>query len=299
MRFKISKQDFLTNVYKVNKYTAELFGYFFFNPYFTIKFIYTIMVDYHIHTILSDGKSTHEECLQYALKSGLQEIGFSDHVCLKFPDWATRKAHFEKMKSILLDLKQRKNLPFSIKFGIEADYLRGQEMAIQKSIALFPVDYVIGSIHYIEDWNFDTHPKDYKHVDIDQFYIDYFQLLDECSRSGLFDILGHIDIPKKFGYYPSFSLLPYYEKMAKVFAHSDIVYELNTSGLDRTCKAFYPDDDFIKACFSQNVPVTLGSDAHRANDIGKYFNQAIEKLKAIGYRKIAVFNQRKRNFIQL
>jgi len=257
------------------------------------------MVDYHIHTILSDGKSTHEECLQYALKSGLKEIGFSDHVCLKFPDWATRKAHFEKMKSIIVELKQRKNLPFSIKFGIEADYFRGQEKAIEKSIALFPVDYVIGSIHYIGDWNFDTNPNDYKRVDIDRFYTEYYELLQEAAESKLFDFLGHIDIPKKFGFYPSFNLEPIYEQTARIFAQTDTVYELNTSGLDRTCKEFYPSDEFIKICFNHNVPITLGSDAHRANNIGKYFNQAVEKLKATGYRKMAVFTRRKRDYILL
>lgn len=257
------------------------------------------MVDYHIHTLLSDGKSTHEECLQYALKTGLKEIGFSDHVCLKFPEWATQKAHFEKMKNILLEIKQRKDLPISVKFGIEADYFRGQEKAIEKSISLFPVDYVIGSIHYIRDWNFDTHPKDYIHLDIDQFYEEYFQLLQECAASKLFDILGHIDIPKKFGYYPSFNLKTIYEKTAKVFAQSDAVYELNTSGLDRSCKAFYPSDEFIQICFNNNVPVTLGSDAHRANNIGKYFPVAIDRLKSIGYRMIAVFSNRKRDFITI
>jgi len=279
------------------KISLFIIGYFLFNPYFTVKFILAIMVDYHIHTILSDGKSTHEEYLQYALKSGLQEIGFSDHICLKFPEWATRKAHFEKMKSIILDLKQRKNLPFSIKFGIEADYFRGQDKAIRKSIAFFPVDYVIGSVHYIGDWNFDTNPADYKNLDIDRFYKDYFQLLQECAKSKLFDILGHIDIPKKFGYYPTFNLTPLYEKTAEIFAQSNSVFELNTSGLDRSCKEFYPSDEFIKICFNHNVPVTLGSDAHRANHMGKYFSQAVEKLKSTGYRKIAVFTQRNRDYM--
>lgn len=257
------------------------------------------MIDYHIHTFLSDGKNSHQECLEYASSKGLKEIGFSDHVCLKFPEWSTKKAHFEKMKEIILEIKRRKDLPFKVKFGIEADYFRGQEKSIRKSISFFPVDYVIGSIHYIGDWNFDTNPKDYKNLNIDQFYKDYFKLLQESAVSGLFDILGHIDIPKKFGHYPSFDLNPLYLETASIFAQSDIVYELNTSGLDRACKEFYPSDQFIEACFKHNVAVTLGSDAHIAKNIGKYFLPATDKLKSVGYRKIAVFNNRKRSFVAL
>ncbi|MEE4197087.1 MAG: histidinol-phosphatase HisJ family protein [Bacteroidales bacterium] len=257
------------------------------------------MVDYHIHTLLSDGRSTHDECLAFATDSGLQEIGFSDHVCLKFPDWSTKKAHFEKMKNILLEIRQRDDLPFSVKFGIEADYFPGQEPAIQKLISLFPVDYVIGSIHYLQDWNFDTNPKDYQQLDIDRFYQDYFRVLQQCAHSKLFDFLGHIDIPKKFGYYPSFDLKPFYEATAKVFAQNNTVYELNTSGLDRPCKAFYPSEEFVRICFEHNIPVTLGSDAHHAHAIGKYFSRAVDLLKSTGYREIAVFTQRKRNYIPI
>ena len=46
--------------------------------------------------------------------------------------------------------------------------------------------------------------------------------------------------------------------------------------------------------FKENVPVTLGSDAHHENDIAQYFPEAIKMLKEIGYRKIATFHNRKR-----
>jgi len=41
--------------------------------------------DYHMHTTLSDGQNTHEEMVLSAIDKGLEEIGFSDHFCIKQP----------------------------------------------------------------------------------------------------------------------------------------------------------------------------------------------------------------------
>ena len=207
----------------------------------------------------------------------------------------------EQFTNIITDISRIKNevRDVNIKFGLEVDYIEGKESEINDYIEKFPLDYVIGSVHYVNDWNFDTNRGEFKNIDIDQFYKDYFVLIQKAARSGLFDIIGHIDIAKKFNYFPSFDLKPYYEKTARILSKSDVVIELNTSGLDKPCKEFYPGNTFLQICYLQNVPVTLGSDAHFASDIARYFPETILKLKSIGYRKIATFKNRNRSFINL
>lgn len=256
------------------------------------------MIDYHTHSEYSDGIHTYDELVQSAILKGIQEIGFSDHLCLHYPDWAVPEKKFNHLKQEILAIKKKYKAP-NIKFGLEVDYIAGMENEIKEHIEAFPVDYIIGSVHYIESWNFDTNPADYKNVDIDTFYRDYYQLIQEAARTGLFDIMGHIDVPKKFGHYPSFDLDPVHQKTAKVFAKSDVVIEINTGGLDLPCRDFYPGKKFLKECYVQNVPVTLGSDAHSATELGRYFEQAKTLLKQIGYRKIAVFTNRKRSFTEI
>ena len=63
---------------------------------------------------------------------------------------------------------------------------------------------------------------------------------------------------------------------------------------NKPCAEFYPDTDFLHKCFHANIPITLGSDAHEANQIGQYFGKAKELLKSIGYRKIATFDRRRK-----
>lgn len=257
------------------------------------------MIDYHIHTCFSDGADTHEDCVRKAIKMGLAEIGFSDHICLNNPKWSVDKNDYQLMIETILSFQNSDELPLKVRFGLEVDYLPGKEKEIKEVLEQFPVDYLIGSVHYIKGWNFDTINKGYNKQDINKLYSDYFKLIQNAAMSGLFDIIGHADVIKKFNYYPSINLDNLYRETATIFKKSNVVVELNTSGLSKPCKEFYPSNDFLKYCFFNDVPVTLGSDAHQSNDISKNFSLATEKLKETGYRKIAVFEKRKRSFINL
>jgi len=83
-------------------------------------------------------------------------------------------------------------------------------------------------------------------------------------------------------------------KIAKILALKYTAVEINTSGLRKPAKEIYPSDSIIEILFNMNVPVTLGSDSHKAEDVGYMFGKTIEKIKKIGYRKISGFTQRKR-----
>lgn len=255
------------------------------------------MIDYHIHTKYSDGKSTHTEYIQKAIEIGLEEIGFSDHYCVNFPKWAI-KAHDEKLITNQID--EYKNLRgIRVKYGYECDYIEGKEQQVKEFIENLPLDYVIGSVHYIKDWNFDTRKDDFIDLDIDQFYLDYFDQLKKAIESGLFDIIGHIDLAKKFNFFPSYNLDELYEGIAKSLKKNNVAFELNTSGMDKDCKEFYPSDKFLNVLCKHQVNVTLGSDSHKKEHLARYFDLAIAKLKKIGFEKIATFSNRKISYIKI
>lgn len=257
------------------------------------------MVDYHIHSLYSDGKSTYLEIISEAQNKGIIELGFSDHLCIHYPEWAVKMDDFDKLIQAFNDIKEIEAGNIKIKFGLEVDYIEDREDEIHKLLNRFPLDYTIGSVHYVGDWNFDTKENDYGKVDIDKFYQNYFRILQKAAKSGLFDIIGHADLVKKFNYYPSFNLNPFYKTTAKIFAESGVAIELNTSGKNKPCREFYPSDKFLEYCFLYNVPVTLGSDAHLAIDVAQYFSEAILKLRTIGYNQLAIFENRQRNFLWL
>jgi len=159
------------------------------------------LVDYHMHSILSDGKNTYEEMAMAAIDKGLEEVGFTDHLCLKPVDWSMKQIDIPVMTSQISDLKEKLGGRINIRFGIEVDYLPGYEDELHELISQIPVDYVIGSVHFIDDWNFDTDQSLYGKWSNDELYEKYFTLVQEAAQSGLFDIIGHIDIIKKFRVY--------------------------------------------------------------------------------------------------
>lgn len=256
------------------------------------------MIDYHVHSIFSDGKNTYQDYILEAERVGLNEIGFSDHICINYPKWAVKLSDFDQVDNEIKQLKLKsKNV--NIRYGFEVDYIENREFEISNLLKKFSVDYIIGSVHYVNDWNFDINKKDFLKKDIDQFYKDYYSLVQKAAKSKLFDIIGHIDLAKKFNYFPSFNLTEVFNQTAIILKESDMVFELNTSGKDKDCKEFYPSDQFLKILYEHKVPVTLGSDSHSINHLGRYFNEAISKLKKIGYKQLSIFKNRKRRFIDL
>ena len=77
------------------------------------------LVDYHIHTLLSDGNADHDSMISAALNMGLKEIGFSDHICLKDVEWAMNRDRIPEMVEALMNIRYRPSI--SVKWGVEMD----------------------------------------------------------------------------------------------------------------------------------------------------------------------------------
>jgi len=258
-----------------------------------------MLPDYHMHTNFSDGKNSHDEMVASASFKGIAEIGFSDHISIKPVDWAMDLSNIPFMIERIESLQKNDNIPIKIKFGGEVDYYPGMEKEIAELIDTIPFDYTIGSVHFLGDWNFDTDIRPYDQINIDKFYTDYFKLVQQSANSGLFDVIGHCDLAKKFRYYPSFRLERLYEETAKIFRKSGVVVELNTSGRIKPCEEFYPSAVFLEKLAKHKVPITLGSDAHVEQNIGQFFVEALSELKALGYKEIIAFNKRQRSSIRI
>lgn len=264
--------------------------------------------DYHIHTRrCGHAAGAPGAYVAAARAAGLKEIGFADHIPMYWlpeaerdPGLAMREEELAEYVAEVARLREE-NPDLTIRLGIEADFLPGQTEKLAAVLSKFPFDYVIGSVHYIDGWGFD-HPDKlagYGMRDIREIYNDYFLLLQEAARSGLFDIVAHPDLVKKFGYRPEGDLRPWYEETAAVFAAGGVCVEVNTAGLRAPVGEIYPALDFLKACRERNVPATAGSDAHAPAQVGYAWEQALEWLQAAGYREAAVFEKRRRRLVLL
>jgi histidinol-phosphatase (PHP family) len=261
--------------------------------------------DFHMHTPLCrHATGEPEDYARRALEIGLTEIGFSDHSPMRqddFDEWRMRNdqldEYVEKVRRAQRDFPQ-----LTIRLALEVDYLPGHEEWIRDLAARHPWDYLIGSVHYVSDtWAVDSPHKlsEWKNRDAFEVWSIYVERLTMAAQTGFFEIIGHADLPKKFGHRPDRDCTPLYQKFLTAAKKHNCAIELNTSGLRKDCREIYPSREILQLAFNKDVPITFGSDAHAPHEVGMNFAEAVQLSRAIGFREFVRFVQRKRQWVTL
>lgn len=258
----------------------------------------TPFADYHMHTPLCGhavGKP--EAYAAQAVRVGLQEIGFSDHAPLVTGPDPKITMSFKELPVYyqMIEEVQAKFLGnLAIKMGLEADFIPGFEADTEEIINDYPYDYIIGSVHYIGEWGFDN-PDDrsgWTEKDVNAVYREYYDLLRQSAKSKLFDIMGHVDLVKKFGHRATENMTGEIKETAKAFKAAGVAVEINTAGLRKPVGEMYPAPDALKIYCKAGIPLTFGSDAHDPKDVGKDFDKALALAKSVGYKEYVIFKKR-------
>ena len=262
----------------------------------------SLPADYHMHTPLCRHAAGEPvEYAQHAVAIGLTEIGFSDHSPMardNFDNWRMNLSqldeYVEKVRRAQKDFPQ-----LTIRLALEVDYLPGHEDWIRDLAGRHPWDYFIGSVHYVsESWAIDDPQKlsEWKHRDSFEVWQVYFERLTKAAASKLFEIIGHADLPKKFGHRPPTGWEKLYGPFLDAAKNAGTAIELNTAGLRKDCKEIYPHRAVLAAAHQRGVPITFGSDAHAPAEVGMNFREAIELAHSVGYRESCRFTRRERRF---
>ena len=152
-------------------------------------------------------------------------------------------------------------------------------------------------MHYVSDsWDIDNPAKlsEWKKRDAFAVWSAYFERLTMAAESKLFEIIGHVDLPKKFGIRPAQDCTPLYKKFLDAAKNNNCAIELNTAGLRKDCKEIYPSREILKLAFQKGVPITFGSDAHKPEEVGMNFAEAIALARSVGYQECYRLAQHKR-----
>jgi len=270
-----------------------------------------MLIDYHMHTRLTDGTGEPVDYAKVALERGLDEIGCSDHAPLGDDSaiqqlgleeyrgsWNMRLADLDTYVGMVREAQQR--FPqLSIKLGLEVDYFPSRGAWVRELAAKHPWDYFLGSVHFVSGWPVDASAKHWEGRDVAERWHAYFDLWAQAARSRLFDSLAHPDLPKKFGFKPKMAFTDIYQDALRAVKDCDGAIEVSTAGLRKPCREIYPGEEFLRIARDLEVPITLGSDAHIPQDVGSDFNKAVVLARACGYDAICRFTQRNREFVKL
>lgn len=178
--------------------------------------------------------------------------------------------------------------------GIEADWIGGHESLVTGALERHDFDVVLGSVHFIDDWAFDDPDLRARYAEWtpDQLWERYFRDLEEAAATGLYDVMAHPDLVKKFGVRPLVDPGRLYREAAATFAEAGVAVEVNTAGLRKPCAEIYPSLELLRCCRDAGVPATVGSDAHRPEEVGAGWGAARDLLLAAGYTSVVVFRSR-------
>ncbi|MEY2466600.1 MAG: histidinol-phosphatase family [Verrucomicrobiota bacterium] len=260
--------------------------------------------DLHMHTPLC--RHATGEPVDYAkraLELGFEEIGFSDHSPMRQDDFDNWRMRFDQLEEYVEKVrKAQRDFPqLTIRLALEVDYLPGHEEWIRELAARQPWDYFIGSVHYISDsWAIDDPTKlsEWKNRDSFEVWSVYFELLTQAAATGLFEIIGHADLPKKFGHRPTQDCTPLYEKFLTAAKKHNCALDVNTAGLRKDCQEIYPSREILQLAFQKGVPITFGSDAHASEEVGMNFAEAIQLARSVGYTHCWRLAQRQRESVK-
>ena len=107
-----------------------------------------------------------------------------------------------------------------------------------------------------------------------------------------FDVVCHLDLIKKFGFQPKWSISKEMDNILQIIHDKGLTLEINTSGLNHPVGEIYPSVEIIQRSRELMIPVTLGSDAHKPQNIGRHFDKALSILSNAGYQYLTVFDHR-------
>jgi len=262
------------------------------------------MIDYHVHTArCGHARGEMVDYVRRARELSLKELGFADHLPLLTREDPTLTMSMDELGEYvrMVETLKEEFPDIKIKTGIEADFLPGLEEETARLIGAYDFDYVIGSIHFIDGWGFDDsrYIEGYKIYDVYELYAKYFALVEGAARSGLFDVIGHLDLIKKYNFKPDADITPLVKGAVAAIEEAGMCIEINTAGLRKPVGEMYPGEEILTLCRETGVPVTLGSDAHSPEQVGMDFDKAIEVATRAGYDRIVTFTNRKRGYISL
>jgi histidinol-phosphatase (PHP family) len=246
--------------------------------------------------------------IEAAIDSGLDIIGISDHTPYfsreedhPYPHITMPKSQFPDYVNEVLNLKKMYAGKIEVLLGIEADFFPDLVEDYRPNFDLYPFDYIIGSIHHVDGisifrkgrWDALSTQEKIRTKET------YYSLIEQSARSGMFQILGHIDAMK--GYYPAFSSVQTaaVEHTMKVIGEHDIAIEINTSGKTKDVGGWYPADDILEKALHYGVKVTFGSDAHDPERVGDDLEAVRVQLKKIGFKDWVYFKEKKRITVTL
>jgi histidinol-phosphatase (PHP family) len=253
--------------------------------------------DYHIHSRFSeDAHDPMEDLCNQAVSLGIPEIGFTEHWDAgpyeKNPFFFQPEPWIKELHRLQEFFKEQLIIRAGLEVAEPHLYPRQYISLMEK----YPFDYIIGSVHWVGP-NFMFDESYIKQNTPDGIYEPYFHELEKMVSTSKIDIVAHFDIPVRtakvlIGYDPQ-----KYEnrirRILQIIIERNMVLEINTAGYRKQLNNIMPDPIILKWYYEMGgYQISLGSDAHKLNQVGANLDKALDMITSIGFINITSFEKR-------
>ncbi|MDR7072582.1 histidinol-phosphatase [Fictibacillus barbaricus] len=269
-----------------------------------------MLTDYHAH--LEKGTLSIDYLKQFvetAKQKGIKEFGISEHAYhfyetknIVSKPWMEERRFYTMDDYVKLFYKAN-DLGMDVRMSIEMDYTPGRHNEMESFISSYPFDYVIGSVHWVDNFGIDLaeYRKEWDRRDLYETYRAYYDQIITLAESNLFDIVGHIDLVKIFNYVPKDKefMQEQYERVTNALKNSKTCVEVSSAGMRKPVGRLYPEPELLSMCFQKGIPIVLSSDAHEPQQVGENYEASIQLAKETGYKSLMTFKDGKRKEVEL
>jgi histidinol-phosphatase (PHP family) len=278
-------------------------------PVYLVKYMEMIAMDFydcHTHSTFSfDGKAALEEQCQAAMNKGLAGICLTEHFSVDSRDVSFGVLDYENYHNTIDCLRRKFEGRLYIGRGLEIGepHLPQCSAALVKALAGMQLDFIIGSIHNIDGVKLRNYMQGKSK---EQLYTAYFKEILAMVETADIDVIGHLDLVKLYGAiggYGDYAFAEYRELLSAIMKcaiQRGIGLELNTAGWRKEAGQQYPAHKVLRLYKELGGRIiTLGSNAHKGQDVGADFERAKELLLACGFNSCCYFVNRQPFYVSL
>ena len=270
--------------------------------------------DYHVHTEYSDDSLyPMEEVVKDAIRLGLDEICFTDHVDYGIePDWdgpepivwrrggsgepdkiPLANVDYPRYEAEIRKLQEKYRGQITLRMGLEFGMQVHTIPLYEKLFARYPFDFILLSVHQVEDkefWNQDFQ-RGCTREEFNRRY--YEELLALVRRYRHYSVLAHPDLIARYdsaGPWPFEKLRPILTEILKTVIADGKGIEVNTSCHRYGLKDLTPSRDILRLYRELGGTVlTIGSDSHKKEHLGAFIRETMDELKEMGFEQFCTF----------